>query len=223
MTRATAAVAGLLAAARGAAADPPIDGAASLEYEAGYVHAVDAPTPDRGPDGLGLAGARLRGQLGGRRLAYRVGLDLRAGATAPAGFAYDVALYMVGVGLRLGRWSRAGITAGVGASGATGTVDDAVTLPVEASLELALGGRLRVLARGRVAWVAGAGGRQDGSRTVTFADEAEASLALRLGRRWDNWGFPASNGYYLGVAVREAQGARMLGVIVGHSLDGASR
>jgi hypothetical protein len=197
-------------------------GAASLEYEVGYVHAYKEPAPDDGIDGLGLAGARLRGQFGKSWVDYRVGLDLRAGATAPGGFAYDVALYAVGLGVRLGMWSRLGITGGIGASGATGTVDDALTFPVEASLELALGSNLRVLARARAVWLAAARGRENGVRSASWIDEGEASFAVRLGNRWTDWGHPTGNGYYLGVAYREAEGAKMVGAIFGVSLDAGS-
>jgi hypothetical protein len=216
-----------MCSATAASADPldKYKGAASLEYEAGYVHAYDRDDPERGPDGLGLAGFRLRGQVGTTWLGYRMGLDLRAGTTMPGGFAYDCDLYLVGLGARLGRWSRFGITGGVGASGATGTVDDAAVFPVEASLELALGSHIRVLARGRVAWVAAAPGRRDGSRTVDVAgvDELDAVIAIRIGNRWSDWGFPTGNGYFIGASYREAEGARMLGVIIGHSLDAGTK
>ena len=207
-----------------AAADP-LDryrGAASLEYEAGYVHTFERAA-EPGLDGLGLAGARLRGQIGTSFVNYRVGVDLRAGATAPAGFAYDVDVYAVGLGLRLGRWSRFGVTAGFGASGATGTLDDAIQIPVEAMLEVALGGRLRVLARGRVAWLSQADDRDAGTRSLWFGDELDATFAIRLGHRWDDWGFPVGNGYYLGVNYREAQDQRMIGAVVGHSLDAGTK
>lgn len=203
----------LLLVLGGAAAADPLDhlhGTASLEYEAGYASSTDGDT------GLGLAGARLRGQAGGRWLQYRMGLDLRAGMTWPAGFAYDVDLYAGGLGVRLSRWSRFGIAGGVGASGATGTLDDGAEFPVEAMLELALGGRLRVIARGRAAWLAGADARTGGA---PLSDELEGSLALRFGHRWHDWDFPTGNGYYLGGWVREASGVRMFGIVIGHSLD----
>jgi hypothetical protein len=225
MRRAATLIAGVVAAATTtgvARADwEDYQGAGSLEYEAAYLHTVDQDDadPERAVDGLGLAGFRLRGQVGKSWLGYRIGLDLRAGATAPGGFAYDVDLYAVGVGARLGRWSVVGITGGIGASGATGTVDDAMTFPVEASIELALGGRIRVLARGRLTWLAAAPNRDDGSRTVDFADELDATFAIRLGHRWTDWGFPTGNGYFVGVSYRESEGAQMVGVILGHSLD----
>ena len=216
----------LVAAATPVRANPfdgGMQGAASLEYEASYVHAFERDAARPALEGLGLAGARLRGQIGGPSFHYRVGLDLRAGATAPGGFAYDVDLYFLGTGLLLGRWSRVGITGGIGAAGATGTLDDVVQFPVECSLELGLGDHVRVLARGRLAWVAAARGRTDGSPTVGFADALDASLAIRLGDRKVQYGFPAGNGYYLGVAYREADGARMIGAVIGHSIDAGTR
>lgn len=198
------------------------DGAASLEYEAGYVHAYDRDGSD-GPDGLGLAGARLRGQMGSSWYNYRAGIDLRAGTTFPGGFAYDVDLYAAGLGLKLGTWSRFGIAGGVGASGATGTMDDGVQFPVEAMLELAVGGRIRLLARGRVSWLAAADTRSRGAETLPFGDELDAQLAIRFGRRWVNYGYPVGNGYYLGVNYREAESAKMVGFVIGHSIDAGTR
>lgn len=177
-----------------------LKGAGSLEYEA------------RIDERRGLAGARLRGQIGGDVIGYRIGVDLFAGAASPAGFAYDCAFYPMGLGLRLGKWSRLGVVGGIAAN-------DAVMLPAEASLELGLGKHLRVIARARLGWLNGAPGRQDGSETVPWADELDASFSIRIGKRKHDWGFYAGNGYYLGVGYREAEGSRYVGVVVGHSID----
>lgn len=194
-------------------------GAGSIDYEAGYVGAYHAGA-DPPLDGLGLAGFRLRGQVSPSSwVGYRVGLDLRAGTTFPGGFAYDCDLYLVGIGARFKQHVIVGVTGGVGASGAVGTVDDAVTLPVEASLELALGPRVKLLARGRIAWVSGAASRDDGSKTFDFADELDAAVALRFGNSWHDWGFPTGNGYFIGASYRETEGIKMVGLIIGHSLD----
>jgi len=216
---------GLLLLAAPVAAEPfdAVKGAVSLEYEASYVQQVDDEMATGEVNGLGLAGARVRGQAGGHVIGYKIGLDLHAGATAPGGFAYDVALFPMGLGLRLGRWSRFGVVGGVGASGATGTMDDGATFPVEAALELGLGGRIRVLARGRVTWVVAADARDAGSPSLPFGDELDASFAVRIGHRWMDYDFPTGNGYYLGVGYREAEGARMVGVVLGHSIDMGSR
>jgi hypothetical protein len=193
------------------------EGTGTAEYEARYVHALDETR------GLGLAGIRARGHLGGEVVGYRVGIDLHAGATVPGGFAYDCALYPMGLGVRLGRWSTLGVISGVVAAGATHTMDDAVLLPAELSLDLALGSRLRVIARGRLGWVGAAPSRQDGAPTTPFADELDASFSIRWGDRADRYGFTSGRGYYLGVAYREAEGSRFVGVVVGHSIDAGTR
>jgi hypothetical protein len=200
-------------------------GGASLHYEASYVHRRDAAAmaPAAG-DGLGMAGLRLRGFVSRTLpIGYLVGVDLHAGTTNPGGFAYQADLYLAGMGVRLGSIGMAGLAAGVGASGAVGTLDDGVELPVEAFLELGLGSRLRVLGRARAVWLGAASGRAGGSRTFAWTDEVDATLGIRLGRRYHEWGFPSGNGYFVGVSYRESEGARMVGGVVGYSVDVGSR
>lgn len=201
--------------ARTAAARPWDDfrGGGHLRYEASYAQTLEGPAA-----GLGLAGVHLRA-FGLGRIGPAAGFDLAAGTTIPGGFAYDVALHLVGLGARLTDTSTAGITLGVGADGATGTVDDAATFPLEAWLELQLGQHLRVLARARVIWLAGAAGRDSGSPTAIFADTADATIALRLGRRWARHGANSGNGWFLGVHIREAADLRHWGLVLGHALD----
>ena len=200
-------------------------GGAWLHYEASYVHRLeDDAAPggdgDAAGQGLGLAGLRLRGFASrGFALGYLVGVDLHAGATNPGGFAYQVDLYLAGAGARLGDAGMAGLGAGIGASGAIGTLDDGVALPVEAFLELGVGPRLRVLARARAVWLGAAPGRRHGAPTFGWADEVDATLGLRVGRRYRQFGFPSGNGYFAGVAYREALGARFVGAVVGYSVD----
>lgn len=196
-------------------------GGATLHYEASYVHRRDRAGAI---DGAGMAGLRLRG-FASRKLpvGYLAGLDLHAGSTNPGGFAYQVNLYLLGMGARLGGAGVVGIGTGVGASGAVGTLDDGVELPIEAFLELGLGSRLRVLARGRAVWLGAATGRGDGAPSFTFADEVDATLGVRLGRRYDDFGFPTGNGYFLGAAYREQLGAQFVGAVFGYSVDVGSR
>jgi hypothetical protein len=201
-----------------ARAQPNIAGGAQLHYElqGQRAYARDAMAGEMTPPrDLVLAGARLHGFVGNRWLGYHAGLDLAAGGTIGAGgFAYDVAVFPAGLALRFADTSFVTVGVGVGASGATGTLDDAATLPVEARFEVGRG--FRVLGRARATFVAGADGRQDGAR---IADELEAMLALRLGRAYNDWGFPTGNGYFAGVTYREAMGARFAGAVIGYSID----
>lgn len=210
-------VAGVLG--RGAEAQPNMKGGAQLHYELQGLHTYerDASSPDAmtAPGDLVLAGARLHGFVGGKWLAFHIGLDLAAGGTINGGgFAYDVSLFPVGAALRFAETSFITLGVGAGASGATGTIDDAATLPVEARFELGRG--IRVLGRARATFVAAADSRQDGAR---FADELEAMLAVRVGRAYTDWGFPTGNGYFIGATYREAQGAKLAGLVIGYSID----
>jgi hypothetical protein len=202
-------------------AQPNIAGGAQLHYELQGLHAYEREMPDAmmAPKDLVLAGARLHGFIGTRSLGYHVGIDLAAGGTINAGgFAYDVALFPAGVALRFAETSFVTLGVGVGASGATGTLDDAATFPLEARFEIGRG--IRVLGRGRATFLAGADGRQDGAR---FADELEAMLALRPGRAYSDFGFPTGNGYFVGATYREALGAKFVGVVIGYSIDMGTR
>jgi hypothetical protein len=197
-----------------------VQGGAWLHYELTVLQDVDDRDAAPGFHELVLAGARLHGFVGGNpTIGYHVGLDLAAGSTLRgAGFAYDVALFPLGVGLRIGTTSIVTLGAGVGALGAVGTIDDAVTLPLEANAELG-GGRVRVLARARVAYVAGAPSRHDGSPSAPFADELDTMLGVRFGHHYDDYGFPSGNGYFGGLAYRELAGVRYLGLAIGYSID----
>lgn len=218
--RLRASVLGACVLAAPAHARPDFEGGAQLHYELQGQRAYEREpiaTPDAmtAPRDLVLAGARLHGFLGNRWLGYHIGLDLAAGGTIGAGgFAYDVALFPAGVALRFAETSFVTLGVGVGASGATGTVDDAATFPVEARFEVGRG--IRVLGRARATFVAAADGRQDGAR---LADELEAMLAVRVGRAYSDWGFPTGNGYFVGAVYREALGVKFAGAVIGYSID----
>jgi hypothetical protein len=184
-----------------------------LELEAS---AVGGDGPDDGRvTGRVFAAGRARVQEG----AFRWGLDVGAGLSAPYAKVYDVALYPVGVGARLGSWSHVGVEAGLGASGGSASIDDAVLFPVAADLDLAVGARVTLLARARLSWLALAPSRRHGT-PLPFGDELDASLALRLGRRWDDGYENAAAGPYLGISYRAAQGVSMFGVVLGWSVAG---
>jgi hypothetical protein len=196
-----------------AAASP--DGGATLHYELSGVHAFERDVVAAPPvRELVLAGARLNGFVGPGRIAYHAGLALAAGGTIRAGgFAYDVALFPIGAALRLGETSFVTLGAGIGANGAVGTLDDALALPIEARLEIGRG--VRLLARARVTFVQAAPARA--------GQELEGMLALRLGRAYDEFGFPTGNGYFVGAAYRDLYGARFAGLVIGYSIDMATR
>jgi len=193
-----------------------LQGGAYLHYELTSATKVDAFDS---PRDLVLAGARLHGFVGGgKTVGLHAGIDLAAGSTLRgAGFAYDVALFPLGVAVRFGRTSFFALGTGVGAMGAVGTIDDAVTLPVEATLEA--GGGVRLLARVRTSWVAGATGRHDGAPSLPFADELDAMLGLRLGHHYADYGYPSGNGYFVGVTYRELLDAHWVGAAIGYSID----
>jgi hypothetical protein len=193
-------------------------GGAWLHYELSYVHARDTDA------GLGMAGLRLRGFASKNApVGFLVGIDLHAGSTNPGGFAYQTDLYLAGMGVRLGKLGIAGLGAGVGASGAVGTLDDGVELPVESFLELQLGSHVRVLGRARAVWLAAASGRADGAPNFGWTDEVDATLGIRVGRRYHEFGFPSGNGYFVGAAYRESGGAEFIGAVLGYSVDVGSR
>lgn len=203
-----------------------LQGGTWLHYEATALHAVaDAPAGDPPVHDLVLAGAKLHGVVGrSATIGYHVGFEFAlGGAIDRGGFAYDVTLFPVGVAVRLGETGVLALGAGVEASGATGgAMDDAVLLPLEATLELG-GGRLRLLARGRASYVAGAEAREHGAPSIPFADELDAMVGLRVGHHYDQYGYPAGNGYFLGAAYRELAGTRFAGLVLGYSIDFATR
>lgn len=194
------------------------EGAALAHYEGSYAQSGIVEDDGDARAGLGLARLRLRGVLPWRR-GPAMGLDLAVGSTRPGGFAYDASLYVLGVGTRIGDYGSAGITAGIGASGAVGTMDDAAIVPVALWFETALGGHLRLITHGRALWTIGSDARRGGSPSASFIDEFEAMAALRLGRRFTDYGMRAGNGWFIGAAYREAADTRFLGGVIGYSID----
>jgi hypothetical protein len=216
----------VLATAAAAHADwQDFQGGAWAHYELSGLHDVDdtAMTAPKFED-LTLAGFRLHGFVSKSRVGWHIGIDGFAGATTrTAGFAYDVAFLPVGFGVRWGDTQMVGIGAGVGAMGAVGTLDDAATFPIEAFGEFALGSHVRVLARARATYLAAAPGRSRGAPSVSFVDELDGTLGFRLGHSYHEYGFPSGNGYFIGAAYREMLGARFAGLVLGYSIDIATR
>ena len=195
-------------------------GGAWLHYELTGMHTRETDC-ECVPDELVLAGARLHGFIGANAsIAYHLGADIQLGSTVrEAGFAYDLALFPVGVLVRAGKTSIVGFGVGIGGMGAVGTLDDALTVPVEMTAEIGFGKRLRLLSRTRVTYNALAPTRQSGADSIPFADELDAMLGLRIGRYYDDYGFPSGNGYFVGVNYRELSGGQMVGLTIGYSID----
>jgi len=199
---------------------PDLQGGAQLHYELEGLHAVDhadAMTYPAARDFV-MTSARLHGFIGGRWIGFHMGLDLGAGGSIhDGGFAYDVSLFPFGVAFRFFDTSFFTLGAGIGAAGATGTLDDAVTFPLEARLEVGRG--IRLLGRARATYVDAAKNREGGA---PFADELEAMLGLRIGNAYDEYGFPTGNGYFVGATVKEQLGTRFVGLMLGYSIDMAT-
>ncbi len=196
-------------------------GGAWLHYELTEERRIGEMNCSCAASDLVLAGVRLHGFLGANAsIAYHVGVDLAAGSTiGKAGFAYDVALFPVGILVRAGKTSIVGFGAGVGGMGAVGTMDDALTLPVEMTAEIGIGRRVRVLSRTRISYNAFARGRQSAAPSIAFADELDAMLGVRIGHYYDDYGFPSGNGYFVGASYRELSEGRMIGLTIGYSID----
>lgn len=190
-------------------------GGAWLHYE------LTGLASDASPDELILSGVRLHGFLGANAsIAYHIGADILLGSTVnDAGFAYDLALYPVGVLVRAGKTTIVGFGAGIAGMGAVGTLDDTFAVPLEMTTEIGIGRRLRILSRTRVQWNAVAASRQSGAESIPFADELDAMLGLRIGRYYDDYGFPSGNGYFVGVSYRELGRGQMIGLTIGYSID----
>jgi hypothetical protein len=170
-----------------------------------------------------LAGARAHAFVGtNASVAYLMSIDFALGSTIrSAGFAYDVSLLPVGIAFRWSENAVFGVATGVSFSGAVGSIDDAVSAPIEALTELG-GHRVRVIARARASYIAGADSRQSAAPSIPFADEFDAMLGLRVGKFYDEYGFPTGNGYFLGASYRELANARYVGLTLGYSLDMAT-
>ncbi|MCX5741129.1 MAG: hypothetical protein NT062_01375, partial [Proteobacteria bacterium] len=101
-----------------------LQGGTTLHYELTGLEAIDTTTRAEGEAPrareLILAGVRLHGFFAtGSTVNYATGLALAAGATIDGrGFAYDVALFPVGVAVRSGRRTAfVSLSTGVGAIG----------------------------------------------------------------------------------------------------------
>jgi len=154
--------------------------AAWMHYEVSAVHGVDRTGEAEPPAELVLAGARVHAIAGkNRTVGVHLAFDFAFGSTLRgAGFAYDVALLPLGIGVRIGTTGVLALGTGFQASGAVGTLDDAVALPVEAIAELG-GGRYPDLTSGNGSFVGGAYRELAGTRFAGLVVGYGLDLATR--------------------------------------------
>lgn len=161
-----------------------------------------------------MVSAHISLSSGYPHLRYFATLDLGAGvAFATEGLAYDVQLLPLGVGFELSRPEHTafiGVATGIGASGAPGALPSAGMIPVQVSTMFRLSKCLNLMSRTRASWLINRTSRDNGSPTASFADELDGLLALQ---RSDEWNY--LEGSYVGIAYRELEGARFVGIVFG--------
>jgi hypothetical protein len=181
------------------------------------VTAVPIVAPDPAITQLGLVGMRFSFMAGDREISEHISFDAAIGGQVGrhGGFAYDTAVLPLGIGLRLGPDSFLALDTGLAAMGATGSLDDAVLVPIQ--LELEYGLTYHLIVRARDSFVFGADGRRDGAPSLPIGDELEAMVGVRVGKS-DNPSVPM--GYFIGVAYKEMLDTRYIGLSLGYALGG---
>jgi hypothetical protein len=183
----------------------------------------DEPTVANGLTDTIQGGFALRGAFGPGNWGILASVDCHVGAGAQGGFVYELDLLPLGLAYRIGDWFLIGTNIGLGVSGVTRHVPFAMQVPLEAIVDVDLGRRIHISAWGRGKWISVADGRSDGSESISWVDETDAAVALRLGKgktRYRNrWG----NGYFIAGTVSEQLGTRSYGVILGYAITTAFR
>ncbi len=169
----------------------------------------------------GAGSIDLRGLAGKGVIAFAGAVDTEIGFEVPGDFLYGLRLQPLGVALHVGDRTYLGLMGGAGFSGTVDRVPFAAEFPVSAFLAFDLGRWVRVAAAARATWIAGAGERQDGSRTIDWVDEAELRVGFAIGRRQREYQAVWSDGTYVGFFAREQGGGRVLGIVIGVAMNGA--
>jgi alpha-beta hydrolase superfamily lysophospholipase len=157
----------------------------------------------------------LRVRAGFGRIGWLGGADVRLGSEG--GFFWEADAYPLGLGVRAGS-AQLGVTAGIGGWGIDGA--NLAHVPAEVVAEIPLG-PTRLLARGSIAWRVSSGG--PGTSALGFADEANALVALRIGRDVRYWADArAGQGPLLGVTYARRGVVDLWGVALGLDLWGAN-
>lgn len=178
---------------------------------------------ENGLDIVALDG-RTRVAIGRGFLRLCAGLEGTLGASS-TGLAYGADAYPIGMVMHLmtvGRqmwWGSA--CAGFGMSGVRGSVPFGWEFPGELALEGDLGPvRLRVW--GRLAWIANADDRRDGTSAAAAAgaDEFSSGIEVRVGRTMRMWGEAfAGDGPVIGFMTYDVMGSTFTGIYVGFAFS----
>ncbi|MFT3699619.1 MAG: hypothetical protein QM831_41105 [Kofleriaceae bacterium] len=183
--------------------------------EVSGITTVHSPHAEPDQHDLVLAGGRAGVVLGAGDVAYHVAGDAAIGAstgnTADGtedrnGFAYALSLLPLGFAWRIDKQSTLTLGTGIGASGATGGLDDVVTVPVELTYEG--GSDFHLMTRLRVAYAFEAVTRAPslGNHVV---GELFAGLAMAMDEKSDG-------AFYFGVLYEEMYDARYAGAAIGY-------
>jgi hypothetical protein len=169
-----------------------------------------AATPEPAIKQLGLVGIRFGVMAGDPRVGAYLALDAAVGGQVGrhGGFAYDVAVLPAGLGVHLGDDAFVAVSSGLAAMGATGSLDDAILIPLQ--LQLEYGVTYHLTLRVRDSFVFGADSRADGAPSLPLGDELDGMLGVRIARSNDS-----PEGYFLGVAYKEMLGTRYVGLALG--------
>ena len=163
-----------------------------------------------------LASVHVDLSTGFPHLRYFGALDLAAGLAvgdADVGLAYDVQLLPIGVGLQIRRPENTaflGIATGIGASGAQSALPSAAMIPIQLTGVFRLTERVNLQSRIRASWLLNKTSRSNGGSSVPGVDELDAILALQHSN-YENY----IEGYFYGVAYRELEGGRFVGLVLG--------
>lgn len=204
---------------------PEVRGAGRVAMALGYGRpAAPADATHETPLHVGTTEIRAQGLLNVGSVGYAPGLGLRLGASAPAGFAYDVELAPLGVGALLGERGLVALRGGVVARGTPPRRAPELPLRAEANAALQLTRALHItLAAHALASPWDDAPPDNADARVPFGHERGATLRLRWGKtskpsQWRDfrWG----KGYHVGASLHERGDGVGWEVLVGYTLDG---
>jgi hypothetical protein len=182
----------------------------------GHYERVTEPHKAHSLADVGAFDLRSRVYLG-RTLSYCAGLDGQVGGS-DEGFVYGATAYLAGLGLRWGDSSVVSLCGGAGIDRYGTAVPLAARFPADLSVAFDAG-PLRPILWLRPAWLA-ATDRRKGS-SISFVDELEAGLAVRLARQHRYWAhLTGGGGLAIGVSYRELFDTRAIGAYFGFEFAG---